>query len=305
MAASQGIAVAAPRSAGTYVCTGTLNSPGTLVGSHGNVIIKGACVVDAGPAHVHGNLTLERGADLTAIFGRDDLTHKGNSNLKISGNLIVRKGASVMLGCYSKIVNLWTSPTGTSNVPDFPCLDDPNQSAPTLNTDDVLDGSVIAYDPLGLVMHRDFVHGSIIEHGGGAGLGCAAVGIFNKYLGLPDYSNFSNIQVGGDLRVTGLSTCWDGYFRNHVGGTMVVSRDISVPDGQEVGANIIHGSLLCHGNSPKVEFGDSNSTPSKVGGRATGECGFGVILPNPAPGEGVTVPPTFEHVSVHLHHHHH
>jgi len=49
-------------------------------------------------------------------------------------------------------------------------------------------------------------------------------------------------------------------------------------------------------------LGDSNGQPNQVGGNATGECGFDVILPNPAPDVGVSVPPTFQPASVPLHH---
>jgi uncharacterized Zn-binding protein involved in type VI secretion len=304
LAAGQGVAAAAPRSAGTYICTGTLDSPGTLAGSYGDVIVTGACVIDAGPVHVHGDLTVAPGADLTAIFGQDDLTDSGNSNLVVNGNLIVRNGASVMLGCYSLFVNVWGS-TATVSVPDFPCFDDPSQSDPTLNTHDVIDGDVLAYDPLGLVMHQDVVHGNLIQYGGGAGLGCANVGIFNKYFGLPDYSDFANNRVGGDLRITGLDTCWDGFFRNHVRGNAVISRNTSTADGTEVGGNVVFGNMACDGNNPAVQLGDSNSTPNKVGGWASGQCGFGVVLENPPPEAGVTVPPTYQPASVPLRHHHH
>ncbi len=301
LTAGQSIAFAASAGVpGTSTCTGTLTSPGELAGTYGNLVITGACVVQDGPVRVLGNLTIAPGADLTAIFGQDDLTGSGNSNLVVRGNLLVQSGASVMLGCYSLFVNVWTSATATSSVPDFPCFDDPNQNDPTFNTHDVIDGNVIADNPLGLVMHQDIVRGNLIQHGGGAGLGCANVGIFSQYFGLPEYSDFANNIVGGNLRVTGLETCWDGFLRNKVAGNMTVSRNTSTPDGTELGGNVVFGNLACRGNSPAVQLGDSNATPNKVGSRAVGECGFGVILANPPPEAGVTVPPTYQPASVPL-----
>ncbi len=301
LTAGQGLANAAPAAGGgTSTCTGTITSPGELTGTYNNLVITGACVVQDGPVRVRGNLTVAPGADLTAIFGQDDLTSSGNSNLTIRGNLYVQQGASVMLGCYSLFVNVWTSATATSDVPDFPCYDDPNQNDPTLNTYDVVDGNVIANDPLGLVMHQDIVRGNLIQNGGGAGLGCANVGIFNQYFGLPDYSDFANNIVAGNLRITNLDTCWDGFFRNKVAGNMTVNDNVSTADGTELGANIVLGNLTCLGNNPAVQTGDSNTTPNKVGGHAVGECGFGVTLPNPSPEAGVTVPPTYQPASVPL-----
>jgi len=301
LTAGQGIASAAPATAnGTSTCTGTITSPGELTGTYNNLVITGACVVQDGTVHVLGNLTVARGADLTAIFGEDDLTHSGNSNLYVGGNLYVDQGASVMLGCYSLIVNLWTSATATSNVPDFPCYDDQNQNAPTLNTYDVVAGNVIANDPLGLIMHQDTVDGNVIQNGGGAGLGCQNVGIFNQYFGLPDYSDFSNNIVHGNMLLTNMDTCWNGFLRNVVSGNMSVSDNTSTGDGTEVGANIVYGNMTCDNNNPAVQTGDSNTTPNKVGGNAFGQCGFGVIIPNPSPEAGVTVPPTYQPASVPL-----
>lgn len=100
LTAGQGLANAAPAwGGGTSTCTGTVTSPGELTGTYDNLVITGACVVQDGPVQVRGNLTVAQGAALTAIFGQDDLTSSGNSNLTVHGNFYVQQGASVMLGC--------------------------------------------------------------------------------------------------------------------------------------------------------------------------------------------------------------
>lgn len=165
----------------------------------------------------------------------------------------------------------------------------------------MIDGNVIANDPLGLVMHQDTVRGNLIENGGGAGLGCANVGIFNQYFGLPEYSDFANNTVDGNLRITNLDTCWNGFLRNKVAGNMTVSDNTSTADGTEMGGNVVLGNLVCSGNSPAVQYGDGNQVPNEVGGKAVGECGFGVILPDPSPESGVTLPPIYQPASVPLH----
>ncbi len=294
-------AAATAQDGGTFTCTGTIDSPGILAGPHTNVVISGACVVNAGPATVNGNLVIAPGGALTAIWALNDQTGTGNSDLTVRGNLTVQNGASLMLGCYSKLITVWGA-THLITVPDFPCADDPNPGAPTLNTHDVVYGNLVADNPLGVVTHQLTVHGNVVQNGGGAGTGCAPVGIFNKYFGLPDYTTYTNVTVGGNLQLSGLSTCWFGIIRNTVQGNVTDTNNLSIPDANEVITNVIFGNLSCSGNSPAMELGDSNGQPNQVGGNATGECGFDVILPNPAPDVGVSVPPTFQPASVPLHH---
>jgi hypothetical protein len=303
LCASQGSAAAAaalPGGDGTQTCTGTVSSPGTLAGTYGNVVIAGACVIDAGPADVTGNLTIAAGGALTAIFGLDDQTGSGNSDLTVHGNLIVGDGASLMLGCTSVIITTW-GVSGLVSHPSFPCLDDPDKTAPTLNTHDVVDGNLVANNPLGIVLHDSTVRGNLSQQGGGAGLGCVPVGIFKQYVGYPEYSDYENDQFGGNVDITGLDTCWFGTHRNFVRGNMTVDDNVAGKDAMEVDTSTILGNLSCQGNSPAVELGDGDGSPDQVGGDATGQCGFDVLLPNPAPDLGVEVPPTYQPAAVPLH----
>src|ERR1700730_17528511 len=128
-----GIASAAPSgSGGDYTCTGTLDSPGTLAGHFANVTITGTCLVDAGNVNITGNLTVAPDASLVADFGQNDQTDSGTSNITVRGNMVVEKGASVLLGCYPLSVTLWGagSPPSLFSTPDFPCDDE----ADPLNT---------------------------------------------------------------------------------------------------------------------------------------------------------------------------
>ena len=108
--------------------------------------------------------------------------------------------------------------------------------------------------------------------------------------------------IGGNLIVTGMDTSWYGIIRNTVRGSVIDTGNTTAPDGNEVSDNTVYGNLVCSGNDPAVEYGDSNGSPSEVGGNATGECGFNVLIPNPSP---ISVPGLssypLEHVSVHLH----
>ena len=305
--ASPGLASA---SNGAQTCTGTIDSPGTLAGNYsGNVVVNGSCVVDAGDANIAGNLTIAPGGTLAAIFGMNDQTGSGTSNMTVHGNLVVEQGASLMLGCYSLIVTNW-GVTQLIQLPDFPCNDDPNQSAPTLNTHDVVDGNLVSNDPLGTVVHNSTIRGNVIQNGGGAGTGCNNVGIFNKYFGLPEWSDYASNTIGGNFVVNGLDTCWNGSMRNIVRGNMVVTNNtggvfFGAADATEFATNTVYGNLNCSGNNPAVQLGDSDGSPNQVAGNATGECGFNVQLPNPGLNSGVECPPcvrTYQPASVKLNH---
>jgi hypothetical protein len=324
VAAIPGAAAAAPDGyGGNYTCTGTSASPGTLAGNFANVTIAGTCLVDAGNVNIAGNLTVADGASLVADFGQNDRTDSGTSNMTIDGNVLVEFGASVLLGCYPLQVTLWGGPPPSLfTTPDFPCDDDPNAfpasgiSTPTLSATEYIGGNLISVDALGVVVHNATVRGSVEEYGGGDGTAFNPVGIFAVYIAggpaqsngldepipLPAYYDYANVNVGGNMTVTGMDEDWYGIDRDTVHGNLTDTNNTAAQDGNEVFNNTVYGNLVCSGNTPAVEYGDSNGGPNKVGGNAVGECGFNVLLQNPSP---LSVPglPSYplEHISVHLH----
>jgi hypothetical protein len=309
-----GIADAAPHGGGNFTCNGTMASPGTLAGNFANVTIAGTCLADAGNVKISGNLTVAPNAALVADFGQNDTTNTGTSNITVGGNVTVEQGASLLLGCYPLVVTLWGSgPSGPIlfSTPDFPCYDDPNAlTAPTLSATEFIGGNLVSDDPAGTVVHNTTVRGNVVENGGGGPFGTQFVpyGIFAVYIPgdnsfpLPAYSDYANVTVGGNMVVTGMATNWYGIIRNTVHGNLTDTGNTATPDAGEVINNTVYGNLACSGNNPAVEYGDSNGAPNEVGGNATGECGFNVLIPNPSP---VSVPglPNYplDPVSVHLH----
>ena len=295
LAAGQGVAGATPvQRSGTSTCTGTLSNPGELKGLYENLDINGVCAVQNGPVQVLGNVTVEPNASLNAVFGLK------NSNLTVWGNMTVDRNAAVMLGCDTVFVTLWGT-TGTFNGPEFPCIDDPNGlTAPTLSSHDTIRGNLTAIDSLGVVLHNTQVLGNVYENGGGGGNNCVNQGIFNLDIGFPQYSGFFDGTINGNLTIENVTTCWYGSFRMIIDGSYVHENVINNdPDGNEVSANTIAGDMICKGNSPAIQFGDSDGSPSKVAGLATGECGFNVTALNPAPEAGVIgVTPVPVHISV-------
>ena len=233
-------------------------------------MISGVCEVNAGQVTVTGDVTVQSGDALIAAFA-NNASGPGTSGITVDGNIDVDSGATLLLGCEAL---------------HFPCVDDPNQNAPTLNSADTVQGSIEATGALGVVVHNSTIGADAVETGGGGGPSCTPSGIFSVFQS-PPYSDYEDNTIGGNLRVTGLDSCWFGALRNHIGGSDTFA-DITMtdPDAMENLANQIAGNLLCSGNSPAIEYGDSGSSPNVVGGFATGQCAFAVTQPNPAPVPG-------------------
>jgi hypothetical protein len=267
-----------PRSVlGRGTCSGTLASPGVLTGTYGDVVVKGYCNVNGGAALVLGNLTLAPGAALNATYALNDVAGKGKSSLTVFGDVKVQKGSTLAMGCL---------PVHS------PCSDDPNAgTGGTLTGSNRVFGNLVADQALAVIVHASWIQADVVQRGGGGGLSCnvPTSGIFSL-LGSPVFSDYEDNTVFGNLKVTGLQTCWFGALRDTVHGNVVdVRNTFADPDADEVHSNTVWGNIACFKNAPAVQYGDAvNGFPNKVGGYAAGQCGFGVKLPNPVPSGPLT-----------------
>jgi hypothetical protein len=263
------VSSAAPSS---VTCAGTSASPEPLPGgTYSSVSVTGVCAVNAGQVVVTGDVTVHPGASLIAAFAKNDVGGSGTSGLTVDGGINVESGAALLLGCEPNF---------------FPCVDDPSKAHPTLSSPDTVKGSVNATNPLGVIIHLSTIGGDAIQSGGGGGVNCTPSGVFAKFQS-PVYSDYEDNTIGGNLRVTGLSSCWLGGLRNKVGGSVTYSDNtLADPDANEILTNKIAGNFICSNDSPVMEYGDSQGSPNVVGGFATGQCAFGVKQPNPAPVPG-------------------
>ncbi len=253
-------------------CSGTL-----AAGTYSSVTVTGTCAVSAGQVVVTGGVTVQAGTSLVAAYALNAGAPSTTSGLTVIGDINVASGGTLILGCEAS---------------HFSCLDDPgNPSSPTLNSSDSVSGSVIAANPLGVLVHDSSIGGDATQSGGGGGVSCTPTGIFATLLtGSPAYSDYEDNTIGGNLRVTTLSSCWFGAVRNHIGGSATFTGGTFLdPDASENLSNQIAGNLLCSGNSPAIQYGDSvGATANVVGGFATGECAFSVMQPQPAPSGPLT-----------------
>jgi hypothetical protein len=258
------VASAAPSA---FTCsTGTVGAPQSLpAGTYSSVTVTGVCAVNAGQVIVTGNVSISgsNGA-LVAAFALNGGTPGTTSGITVQGSISVTSGGTLILGCF---------------VSSFPCAD-----SASLNSPATVQGSIDATGALGVVVHDTTIGADAVQTGGGGGSGssfCATTpGIF-ALVGAPVYSDYEDNTISGNLRVTGVASCWFGVERNKIGGSATFANgNFNIPNASEILSNQIAGNLLCTSNVPAVQFGTSSSgTSNVVSGFATGQCAFGVLQP--------------------------
>ncbi len=261
----------------SYDCTGA-NGGIVPPGTYDSILISGVCYMPAGTIDIRGDLTIAPGALLDAANPGDPA---GNpilpATVLVGGNVWVGSGAVLILGC---------SPAGGCHGVTY----------------DHIGGDLTANDALGVVVQAVAIDGNASLDGGGGGVAGAPesgdcflpsnpppapwsedTALSQGPNASPVYSDFEDSTIGGDLSVIGLQSCWLGSLRDQVAGNVTFANNtMSDPDALEVSKNVIGGDLTCFNNLPAVQFGDGG-TPNIVAGHSKGECGFDVVLPNPAP----------------------
>lgn len=251
-------APAAGASSNTFVCHGTLQNPGVLIGNYQNVSVQGVCGTPAGPAHVSGDVVVARHGALVTAFGHN------NAGLTIGGDLRIEPDGAAIIGC---------DPVGQ------PCLDDPSQEHPTLSSHTSIGRNLWADRALGVIAHNSSIAGDVTQSGGGGGVNCNPVGFFAQ-IQSPAFSTYEESTIGGNARITDMRSCWAGFIREHVGGSVTILRNqFADPDAMEVLDNHITGNLGCSGNSAVWDNADLSENlfprqpePNHVGGERFGQC---------------------------------
>lgn len=223
---------------GSATCSG-----GTIAaGTYNTLRVTGVCMFGGGTVTVKHNLVVAAGASLNDHAGSAPTT------VHVGGNVVVGKGGIVGLGTYD----------------------------PAAPHDTVVDGNVIANQPLSLYISFATIHGNLISNGGGGGV----TGEFRNY---PTKDN----TIDGNAVIQGWTGGWIGFIRNHVGGNVIFSKNKSVinglvkppvpgqvdSDSSEVMTNVIGRNLVCQGNTPKAQVNpDDGGQPNTVGGHKIGQC---------------------------------
>jgi hypothetical protein len=225
---------------GKSACSGGTLAPG----GYGGLTVSGNCKID-GAVTIDGNVKIADGAYLDAAYSGTRLT--------INGNVSVGKGAKLGLGCTFGYHDCGDIPDWFGNV--------------TVN------GNINANQALTMYLDFTTIHGSVVSNGGGD-------------ISLVDTPTQEGIVfpikdnvVDGNIVVHGWEGAWFGIIRNTVGGNVMATNtvgtrigDQNAPDSTEIVTNTIAGNLICQGNSPAPQIGDSGGSPNDVGGNKIGQC---------------------------------
>jgi hypothetical protein len=255
---------AADPTSGPPICS----SAGTALSGHyrRDLRLTGNNYVAAGATlTVRGNLEIAPGACLDAY---------STGTVNVRGNVLVARNAILALGCAPN-VDLLPVPCGSTT------------------TDDTIGGNLFALDPYTMYLTADTINGNLVSVGGGPGAPPA------PFVNFP----IKQMVIHGNVLISGWNGGWFGLLRNVVNGNVVVRNNVaSDPDANEVVTNTVGRNLICYGNSPAVQFGDSGGSPNEVSGFAFGECGFNVVLPDANYDGGGPQPISVKAPSRHHHH---
>ena len=214
---------------------------------YGGLTVTGDCTI-TGAVTINGNVTVADGAYLDAAYSGTRLT--------INGNVKVGKGAKLGLGCSFGDHDCGLVPVWFGNV--------------TVN------GNIDANQALTMYLDFTTIHGNVVSNGGGD-------------ISLVDTPTQEGIvfpikddAIDGNLIVHGWQGAWFGVIRDHVGGNVMVSNTVGTRlgdggglDSTEIVTNTIGGNLICQGNVPAAQIGDSAGTTNTVAGNKIGECATG------------------------------
>jgi hypothetical protein len=228
-----GVASAAHSQAdSSSACDGGSLAPGT----YSSITVTGFCAFEPGVIRINGGLTVAPGGAVDATNCDLQLTITGG--VTVGEDAILGLGGARDTGC--------DAPTGTT-----------------------VRGGLRATNAMAVLVHGTNVSGGVVIDGGGV-QDCE---FSIPGLGFPTFDVFEDGSINGGLTVTNLTTCWFGMFRNTInGGVHVTNNSFDDPDANEIQTNTIHGPLVCTGNSPAAQRGDSEGFVNTVSGPKVGEC---------------------------------
>ena len=241
LALAIGGSAASAAAPGTGTCSGGAIAPGVYNG----MIVTGNCTV-MGAVTINGNVRVADNAYLDAAYSSTRLTIKGNVTVGTRAKL----GLGWMFGYHDCGLN----PVWLGNV--------------TVN------GNITANQALTMYLDFATIHGNVVSNGGGD-ITMVDHPPAEDGLVLPIKDNV----IDGNVTVHGWQGAWFGIIRNVVGGNAIASNTVGTrlgeggqPDSTEIVTNRISGNLICQGNSPAAQIGDSGGSPNTVGGNKLGEC---------------------------------
>jgi hypothetical protein len=120
----------------------------------------------------------------------------------------------------------------------------------------IIRGGVHANAPASLQLHFARVYNGVRMYGGSG-----------------EFSTIEDNVIRGGVTQTGYRGFWLGFIRNRVIGNVRLTDNVMQdPDANEYVTNRIQGNLICHGDSPAPQVGDSGGQANIVTGSKVGQC---------------------------------
>ncbi len=236
-----GVAATPALAAGPATCTGGAIAPGVYDGLN----VTGTCTL-ASQVTINGNVTVAPGAYLDAAYLGTKLT--------INGNVSVADGATLGLGCSFGYHDCGVGGGWLGAV--------------TVN------GNILASNALTMYLDFTTVHGNVGVWGGGD-----ATRVDHPPAEDGLVLVIKDNAIDGNVVVDGWKGAWSGIIRTTVNGNVRFANTVGsrvgengVPDSAEIATNKIAGNLVCVGNTPPAQIGDSGGKVNTVGGVKAGEC---------------------------------
>lgn len=127
-----------------------------------------------------------------------------------------------------------------------------------------ISGGIMAYDAAQVQVHNARINGGVTVQGGAGpfALGCPVFTTFPVC-----FTDFEGNSISGAVAINGYNGVWLGFIRNHDSGTVTISNNNQQYDQIDIGSNVVHGNLICFGNTPTENTGGSPGGPSIVTGQ--------------------------------------
>lgn len=177
--------------------------------------------------------SLPPGTYQSIVVSADDTCDLGVGPVTVHGGVRVEQGATFMLGY---------------------------EGGPSTGT---ISGGVVADNAAQVQVHNAIINGGVTIEGGAGPFGCAVP------YGPLCFTDFEDNSINGAVTISGYNGFWLGFIRNHVSGTVTISNNNQQNDEIDIGSLVVHGSLMCSGNNPLENVGESPGGPSTVTGQDT------------------------------------
>ncbi len=184
--------------------------------------------------------TLPPGTYQSIVVPAGQTCDLGVGPVTVYGGVVVGPGASFLLGFEGG------PPTGT------------------------IRGGITADEAAQVQVHDARINGGVIVEGGA---GPFAPGCPEFPPPAPPFpicfTDFEDNSINGAVTISGYNGIWLGFIRNIDFGTVTISNNNQQYDEIDIGSNVVHGSLICFGNTPLENTGGSAGLPSTVTGQDT------------------------------------